>query len=417
MERYDVVIVGAGAAGLLAGVRAAELGQKVLILEKMDRAGRKLLITGKGRCNITNSAEIKEFISNIYPDGRFLYPAFKNFFSDDIINILNASGVETILERGGRYFPASEDAHDIVNALINKANDLGIKISYKSTVKKIIVKEGKIAGAKYYQKDVEKYIDTGRIIICTGGKSYPGTGSSGDGYALAKNIGHTIIEPLPSLVPLVTKENYAERMQGLTLKNVRATIRVNGENKSKEFGDLLFTHYGLSGPIILTLSRMAVKELEKKNKVEIIIDFKPALEEGQLDQRLIRDINEHGKMRLENIFKLWLPIKSIPVFIDILKIDPDKLGNQISGKERKEILNLLKNMNFSITGHRGFQEAIITNGGVSTDEINHKTMESKIIDGLFFAGEILNLDANTGGYNLQIAFSTGWLAAESCVYK
>jgi predicted Rossmann fold flavoprotein len=415
MQKYDLVVIGAGAAGLIASARAAELGLKVVVLEKMDRAGRKLLITGKGRCNITNSAEIKEFISNIHPDGRFLYPAFKNFFSDDIIYQLNELGVGTTLERGGRYFPTSDEACDVVNALLSKAEKSGVKIIYKSTAKGILVSDKSVIGVKYLNNNTENIINVDRVIVCTGGKSYPGTGSSGDGYTLAKSLGHTIIEPRPSLVPLMTKEPYPEKMQGLTLKNVEATLIVDNEIKQKEFGDMLFTHFGLSGPIILTLSRLAVEKLEKQSGVEINIDFKPALDNEKLDQRLMRDINEHGKMKLENLFRFWLPLKAIPVFLDILNINPNKLGNQVSGKERKNILDLLKGMKFTITGHRGFKEAIITNGGISTDEINQKTMESKLINGLFFAGEVIDLDANTGGYNLQIAFSTGWLAAKSSV--
>lgn len=413
MKQYDVVIVGAGASGLLAAIRASELGLKVLVIEKMNRVGVKLLITGKGRCNITNDAEIKDFIKNIYPDARFLYPAFKNFFSQDIISLLNELGVETTLERGGRYFPVSNEASEIVNALLERCLKLGVDIVYNASAKKLIVENGKISGIKYIKNGEELIVNTNNIILCSGGKSYPGTGSSGDGYILAKNVGHNIITPLPALVPLVVDNDYASDMQGLTLKNVTATLKVNNKLVKSEFGDLLFAHFGLSGPIILTLSRWVVEDLEKGNKIEITIDLKPALDEDKLNQRLLRDIDEHGKMKIENLFKFWLPIKSIPVFMHILKMDSQKQANQISGKERKEIVKLLKNMSFNIIDHRGFKEAIITNGGVSTNEINQKTMESKLVNGLFFAGEIINLDANTGGYNLQIAFSTGWLAAES----
>jgi predicted Rossmann fold flavoprotein len=413
MEKYDVIIAGGGASGLLAAIRAGELGLRVLILEKMNRAARKLMITGKGRCNITNNAEIKDFISNIYPDGRFLYPAFKRFFSNDIIQLFGELGVETMLERGGRYFPVSNEAAEIVNALLNRTQELGVEILYNASVKKLLTDDGKTTGVVYIKNAEEQTVLSDNVIICTGGKSYPGTGSSGDGYRLAKQAGHTVKEALPALVPLETMEKYAFEMQGLTLKNVTATLKINGEIKKKEFGDLLFTHFGLSGPIILTLSRWVVEELEKCNKIEIIIDLKPALDIEKLDNRLLRDIDEHGKKKSENLFRLWLPLKAVPVFMNMIGIDPEKPANQISGKERKRIIQCLKNLEFTITGHRGFKEAIITNGGVSTDEVNQKTMESKFVKGLYFAGEVLNLDANTGGYNLQIAFSTGWLAAES----
>ncbi len=413
MNNYDVIIIGAGPAGLMAAGCAAEIGGKVLILEKMRLPGRKLLITGKGRCNITNDAPIEEFIRHIFPDGRFLWNAFSKFYSGDIIKLLEKYGVESTLERGGRYFPASNKSKDVLDALLKWVNGLKVEIQCGFKVEKLLVENGVIRGIV---SNGQEFISE-KVILATGGKSYPGTGSEGDGFRLAKSVGHSIAEPLPSLVPLVCRGDVAQRLQGLALKNVNATVWVNGKKAAEEFGEILFTHFGLSGPIILTLSRKAVAELHKNSKVEISIDLKPALDEQKLDKRLIRDLNEQGKKKIGNLFRKWLPTSMIPVFLDLLKLDPEKESHQVSSAERKQIRNLLKNFRFEITGHRSFKEAIITAGGVLTKEIMPKTMESKKVSGLYFAGEILDLDADTGGYNLQIAYSTGWLAGGSCMSK
>ncbi|NCC87601.1 MAG: NAD(P)/FAD-dependent oxidoreductase [Clostridia bacterium] len=413
MINSDVIIIGAGAAGLLAAISAGESGKSVLVTEKMNQPGRKLLITGKGRCNITNSAEIQDFITQIYPDGRFLYPAFKAFFNDDIIFLLDECGLETVLERGGRYFPKSEKAADVVEALMKKARDVGVKFKFDTKVNEIFLDGEKISGVECVTNGKIEVISVEKIIVCTGGKSYPGTGSTGDGYRWAIRAGHTIENLFPVLVPLVTKEDYCSSMQGLTLKNINAALYINDKLVNEEFGDLMFAHYGLSGPVILTLSRDVVFALESKSKIKILIDFKPALDNEKLDNRILRDINEHGKMKVGNMLKMWLPQKAIPVFLDILEIDAEKPAHQISANERRQIIKCLKSFELNIIGHRGYKEAVVTSGGVSLDEVNPKTMESKIINGLFFAGEVLNLDANTGGYNLQIAFSTGWLAGNS----
>jgi predicted Rossmann fold flavoprotein len=410
MNKPDLIIIGAGASGLTAAISAAEYGNNVLVLEKMSSYGRKILITGKGRCNITNSAEIKEFLPQVYPDGRFLYSSFKAFYNDDIINLLENCGVETMLERGGRYFPKSEKAADVADALYKKAKSLGVEFLFNTTVTSINYNDNTVESVSFIRNNKDDVIETEKVIICAGGKSYPGTGSTGDGYKLASEAGHKIAKLFPSLVPLVAKEDFGERMQGLTLKNINASIFINDKKVEEEFGDLMFAHYGLSGPVILTLSRNVVIALENKEKVKLSIDFKPALDYEKLDTRIQRDLNEHGKMRVGNLFKLWLPQKAIPVFIEELKVDEEKPANQISGKERKAIVDLLKSLNFTIVGHRGFKEAVVTAGGVELNEVIPKTMESRIKTGLYFAGEVLNLDANTGGYNLQIAFSTGWLA-------
>jgi predicted Rossmann fold flavoprotein len=411
MSDFDVIVVGAGPAGLLAVGRAAELGGKVLILEKMRQPGRKLLLTGKGRCNITNNAEISEFIKHIFPMGRILRTAFSHFFSKDIIELLNKYCVETVLSRGGRYFPSSENSTDILNALLKWVNELNIEIRCGHRVEKLIIENNILQGLQANGQ----IFKTDKIILATGGKSYPATGSNGEGYELAKRVGHSIIKPIPALVPLETEGSVAQKLQGLNLKNVKAAIWINNKKVSEEFGEMIFTHFGLSGPIILTLSRIVVKELQNKNKVEISIDMKPALDEEKLDNRLLRDLNEHGKKKIGNIFRYWLPASMIPVFIELLEIDPEKECHQVTAAERKQIRHLLKNLRFKVSHHRSFKEAIITAGGVSTNEISFKTMESKLVSGLYFAGEMIDLDAETGGYNLQIAFSTGWLAGNSCM--
>ena len=412
-KAYDVTIIGAGAAGLIASGRAAELGAKVLLIEKMSQPGRKLLITGKGRCNITNHDELPEFLKHIYPDSRFLRPAFNSFFSDDIIDLLNRSGVKTTVERGGRVFPLSNRASDVVNALIEWNRSNGVSLSENTRVNDLIIENNTVRGVIAEKQGVAESIYTSRVIICTGGKSYPATGSTGDGYRMAKLAGHHIKTPRPALVPLQTAGPTAGKLQGISLKNVKALLLINEKKIREEFGEMIFTHFGLSGPIILSMSRFVSEELQAGNKVEISIDLKPALNEEKLDKRLLRDLNMFGKRQLNNLFRLWLPAGMVSVFIEELSLDPAKEAHQITGKERRKILNLLKEMRFNITGVRPFRESIITAGGVPTGEIYPKTMESLKVKNLFFAGEVIDLDADTGGYNLQIAWSTGWLAGTS----
>lgn len=414
MNNPDVIVIGAGPAGLLAAGRAAERGAKVLVLEKMRQEGRKLLITGKGRCNITNDADISEFIRHVHPNGRFLKHAFSRFFSEDIISLLANHGLEVTLERGGRYFPKTNQSKDVLHALLRWVNSLGVEILCGQRVERLLVDKGTILGVKSSREEYKAK----KVILATGGKSYPATGSDGDGYELAKQLGHSIRKVMPALVPLETKGKMAQELQGLTLKNVNAVVWVDGKKTGEEFGEMIFTHFGLSGPIILTLSRIVVEALQDKKNVEISVDLKPALDEQKLDQRLQRDIDENGKKKAENIFKLWLPLSMVPVFIELTGIDPDKECHQISSTERKQIRYLLKNLIFPIYQSRSFKEAIITAGGIPVDEIFTKTMESRLVKGLYFAGEIIDVDADTGGYNLQIAYSTGWLAGEaSCEAK
>ena len=409
MSKYDVIVIGAGPAGLLAAGRAAELGGRVLVLEKMRQPGRKLLISGKGRCNVTNDAALSEFIKHVFPNGRFLKSAFGHFFSGDLIALLQSQGVEVTLERGGRYFPASNKSADVLQALLGWLTTLKVEIRTGHRVEKLIIEDETIKGL---EANGQTFLAK-NIVLATGGKSYPATGSNGEGYLLAKQAGHSLVSPRPALVPIETSGTLAQQLQGLTLKNVKAVVWINGKKAGEDFGEMLFTHFGLSGPIILTLSRIIVDALQQRHRVEVAVDLKPALDEQKLDLRLLRDLNEHGKKNFGNMLRSWLPASMVPVFIELLQIKPDKECHQVNAQERKKIRMLLKDFRLQVCNHRPFKEAIITAGGIPTAEIVSKTMESKLVKGLFFAGEIIDLDAETGGYNLQIAFSTGWLAGNS----
>lgn len=410
MNNFDVIVIGGGASGMMAGGYAAELGAKTLILEKMPRPGRKLYITGKGRCNITNTNILSEYNKHIGVKARFLKPAFHNFFNTDLIEFINKIGVPTVVERGGRVFPQSQTAVDVVDALVRWCNKNKAVLKSNAQVKKMIFEDDKIIGVE----DVEgnKYFSKA-VIITTGGASYPATGSSGDGYNFAKSAGHNIIPIKPALVPFETSGSLAKQLQGLSLRNVNAQIWIDNKKFDEEFGEMMFTHFGVTGPIILSLSRRV--NFDKEKKIILSIDLKPALDEKKLDARLIRDLNNFGKMKFSNVLREWLPRKMINMFLDLLKISSDKLCNQINSKERKSIRILLKNFSLEIRGTRPFTEAIVTAGGVDTTEVDKKTMRSKICKSLYFAGEVLDLDADTGGYNLQIAFSTARLAAENAV--
>ncbi len=415
MERYDVIVVGAGAAGLLAAGRAAELGGKVLLLEKMERAGRKILISGKGRCNITNDAPRSEFFKHIHPDSSFLQHAFEGFFSHDIVRLLADNGCATEVERGARVFPVSNKAADVVRALLQWVERQHVDIRYRHKVECLLVSDGQVTGLKMHTPAGSRTVHARSIILATGGKSYPATGSDGDGYGFAAAAGHLIATPRQALVPLETAGNIASRLRGLSLRNVKAVVWVNGKPTREEFGELLFTEFGLSGPIILTLSRFVVEELSQHSHVELALDLKPALSETKLDNRLLRDLKEHATKRMESIFRKWLPAELIPVFGETTGVAAGTQGQHLSPAERRRILLLMKDLRFTITGCRPFKEAIVTAGGVVTSQIDPRTMESKLVRNLHFAGELIDLDADTGGYNLQIAFSTGWLAAGACL--
>jgi len=411
--KYDVIVIGAGPAGLLAAGKAAESGAKVLVIERMRTPGRKLLITGKGRCNITNMAPLSEFLTKVHPNGKFLRSAFSRFFSGDMIDLLNAQGLETVTERGDRVFPVTNKAIDVLNALLKWINKYHVEFLYDCRVSELIISDGKVNGIVAEDAGGTKKIMANAVIICTGGKSYPATGSTGDGYKLAESAGHKIEALRQALVPLETAGDLAGKLQGLSLKNVTARLWVNGKKQAEDFGEMLFTHFGLSGPIILTLSRIAVDAVRAGHSVEISVDLKPALDEQKLDARLIRDLNENGKKQLENAFRLWLPSSLIPVFFELLSLDPKKECHQVSSKERRKIMLLMKEMRLKVTGCRSFKEAVITAGGVSLAEVDSSTMESKRVKNLYFAGEVLDLDADTGGFNLQVAWSTGYVAGEA----
>jgi len=417
MNRSAVIVIGGGPAGLMAAGQAASSGAQVILLEKMDRPGRKLAITGKGRCNLTNATELSDFLAHFGMNGRFLRGAFHRFFVPELLDFFEKLGIQTVTERGGRIFPVSNDANEIVAALVNWAKSTGVVIRPQARAEQLIVADNRISGVIIHnQNSGAETIPADAVIIATGGASYPGTGSTGDGYRLAKAVGHSIVPVRPALVPLITAGNVAGRLQGLSLKNAGVKVFAGNKKIADEFGEMLFTHFGLSGPVILTVSKLAVDALAAKQKVRISIDLKPALDEQKLDLRLQRDLGEHGKMQFKSILKDLLPQKLIPVCIDLVKIPGEKTGNQVTGEERRRLRTWLKDFSFEVTGQRNFGEAIITAGGVSLKEVDSQTMQSKLVQRLFFAGEVLDIDADTGGYNLQAAFSTGWLAGQSVIY-
>lgn len=412
-QQADVIIVGGGPAGILAGITAAKSGAKVLILEKMREPLRKLKITGKGRCNITNTAPLSAFLAETGPNPNFLKPAFERFFNDDTVAFFSEIGVKTVVERGGRVFPESNSAVDVANKMVEYARKCVIEFRYNSKVKGFKIENEKISAVEIVPNQL---IKGNTYILATGGASYPATGSSGDGYPISRELGHRVTAIRPALVPMETKGNIAQNLQGLSLSNVKVNVWIDGKKADEEFGEMLFTHFGLTGPIILSLSRRINEAIQLKKKVIFSIDLKPALDDEKLDRRLQRDLDENGKMKLLNLFRQWLPSKMIPEFLRILSLNGEKLANQVSGEERKKIRILLKDFPFEVTALRPFSEAIITSGGIDLEQVNSKTLASKIFPNLFFAGEVLDLDANTGGYNLQIAFSTGVLAGEQAAW-
>ncbi len=426
-----VIIVGGGPAGMMSAIASRQMGNEVEILEKMDSCGRKLLITGKGRCNITSSLPIDEFIKNIPGNGRFLYSSFQNYTNEDIINFLKEQGVEVKEERGNRIFPCSDKSLDVLNAFLAKIKELNVKIHTNAEVEEIKIDENKkVIGVKLKNGD---FIKADKIILATGGKSYPVTGSTGDGYEMVKKLGHEVTQIRASLVPLTaskqiemdnsyyrTSIQLCKDLQGLSLKNVAIQIRDISANKViyEDFGEMLFTHFGVSGPTILSASAHLlryknVENLLKEGKIILQIDLKPALSEEKLDARILRDFEKFKNREIKNSLDELLPQKLILPVIDLANINREKKVNAITKEERKNLIKVLKCMQITIQGFRSIEEAIITAGGVSIKEINPKTMESKIVQGLYFAGEIIDVDAYTGGFNLQIAYSTGYTAGIS----
>lgn len=404
--KNPIVIIGAGAAGLMAATTAAMYGKKVLVLEKMPRPARKIMITGKGRCNLTNNTDLNGLIANTCRNARFLYSAFSRFGVEDTIAFFEKAGVPLKTERGNRVFPVSNKSVDIVDALVNTAKKSGVKIINKE-VENIITKEGVISGVKCSDGMV---IPCERLLIATGGKSYPTTGSSGDGYIFAEKLGHTITEIRPSLVPMEVYEGFPEQLSGLSLKNVSLTIQNGGKICFKEQGEMLFTHFGISGPLVLSASA-SIEKLSDDCKA--FIDLKPALSEEQLDKRLLRDFEDLKNKELGNSLDSLLPKKLILPVIASAGIPPKTRVNALTKEQRLSLVKTLKALPLTVTAFRSFNEAVITRGGVSVKEIDPKTMASKIVEGLFFAGEVIDVDAFTGGFNLQIAFSTGYLAGEN----
>ena len=404
-----VVVIGGGAAGLMAAVIAGREGAKVTLLEKMNYVGKKMGITGKGRCNITNACDMSDFIKNTPGNGKFLYGAYERFTNEDLLQLLHDAGLETKVERGGRVFPASDSALDVRNTFMKLMKHYGVDVHLEEPVKKLLVDDGVVTGVV---TDRETY-HADAVVIATGGKSYPATGSTGDGYILAAQVGHKITDIRPSLVPIVTEESWVKDLMGLSLRNVELSVVAKNKVQAKMFGEMMFTHFGITGPIVLSLSHTVGKLMRKKNigTIGLDINLKPALSLETLDKRLQKDFDLYSKKQLINGMKDLLPSRLIPLIIELAGIDPQKPINQISKEERQQIGYMLQHMPLTVKGLRPVEEAIVTAGGISLKEFNPKTMESKLVKGLYGAGEVLDIDAFTGGYNLQAAFSTGYVAA------
>ena len=409
MARRKVVVIGGGAAGLMAAGQAAAAGADTLLLEKMKRLGMKIAISGKGRCNITNIAEVSDFITHFGKTGNFLRQSFYRFFATDLMDFFQELGLKLVTERGGRVFPASGSAHDVIEVLRQWVEQSGAKIKFSSGVDKLIIKNGQIKGVISRSNE----IPCNAVILATGGASYPRTGSTGDGYGFAQSAGHNLVPIRPALVPLETASDVAEKMAGLHLRNINVSMFINGKKRKEAFGEMKFTKFGVTGPVILTLSGKAVDALENSHMLELSLDLKPALDEKKLDARLLRDFESQGKEPFSRILAGLLPQDMIATCIELTGIPPDRPGCQISAKERRRLRTWLKDFRLKVTGHRPYSEAIVTAGGIDTKELNPRTMESLKTKGLFLAGELLNIHADTGGYNLQAAFSTGWLAGHS----
>lgn len=403
-----VLVVGGGAAGMFAAIFAAYNGNEVHIYEKNEKLGKKLFITGKGRCNITNAGDMETLFSSVVTNSKFLYSSFYGYTNEDVINFFENVGVKTKIERGNRVFPESDHSSDVIGGLTRELHRLGVEIHLRTEVKKIVGKEK----FEYIELNNGKKISADACIVATGGFSYQTTGSTGDGYRFAKELGHQVTEILPSLVPLVIKEDYVRELQGLSLRNVQATIYDGKKKLYQDFGEMLFTHYGVSGPLMLSASSYIAKKVKEK-ELKLVIDLKPALTFEQLDQRVLRDFDENINKQFKNAIQKLFPSKLVPVILAVCDIDPEKKVNLITKEERQQFISLIKNFELTISGLRDFNEAIITKGGVKVKEINPSTMESKLVQNLYFVGEVLDLDALTGGFNLQIAWSTAYAAGNS----
>ena len=413
MNQRKVIVVGGGPAGLMAAGQAAAAGADTLLLEKMQRTGLKLCITGKGRCNLTNIAEVSDFISHFGKTGPFLRQAFARFFNTELMAFLNALGLRLVTERGGRVFPASGKAPDVHRALVQWSKKAGVRISNSAPVDKIRTHHERITGVVSQGREIV----CDAVILAAGGASYPATGSTGDGYRLSEPTGHRVIPVRQALVPLETSGDEAKQMAGLNLRNVNTRMLINGRKKREHFGEIVFTDFGITGPSILTLSGDAVDSFNGGHKVSFSIDLKPALDEKKLDARLLRDIASQGTKPISSLLRGLIPREMVPVCLNGIDIPAARTASQISAKERRRLRAWLKDFRLEVTGCRPFAEAIITAGGIDTREIDPRTMESRKTKGLFFAGELIDIQADTGGYNLQAAFSTGWLAGRSAAQQ
>lgn len=409
-----IIVVGAGPAGMMAAIKAAENGAQVTLLEKMQRPGKKMLITGKGRCNITNVAEIPELIKNIPGNGKFLHSCLQAYDNEDVQLFFQGLEVPTKVERGGRVFPVSDKAADVVEAMVLKLHELDVELITDVKATGLLLENGKAAGVA--TADGNNYYGEA-VIVATGGASYPGTGSTGDGFKLAAQAGHKVIKPLPALVPLETEDEWVWELQGLALKNVKATLLADGEKVNDMFGEMLFTHFGVSGPIILSLSRQAAQLLNEGRFLELELDLKPALSAEKLDDRILRDFEKYQKKEIKNGMKDLLPGRLIEPVLDAAYLKPDRMINTITREERNRLVQTLKGLSMVISGTRPIAEAIVTAGGVDVKEINPKTMESKLVKNLFFVGEVTDVDGYTGGFNLQAAFSMGAAAGNWSVWN
>lgn len=404
-ERKKIIVVGAGAAGMMAAGQAALSGAETILLEKMARPGMKLAITGKGRCNLTNIAPIPEFIGHFGRNGRFLRQAFHRFFNDDLILFFESKGLLLTKERGGRVFPTKGKAQQVVKVFVDWLDKCGVKVKYNSAVTELLVTENGVAGVVCNGKRIA----ADAVILSTGGACYPATGSTGDGYPMAQQLGHSVVTVRPALVPLVTKGG-ARKMADLNLRNIGVRLIIDGKKAAEGFGEVTFANYGVTGPVILTLSAVAVDALQTQKKVELILDLKPALDDKKLDARLLRDFAKRDKETIASILRGLLPREMVEVCLEEIEVPADRVGHSVTAVERKKLRHWLKNFRITVIDHRPLKEAIVTAGGVTLAEVNPRTMESQKVKNLFFTGELLDLQADTGGYNLQAAFSTGWLA-------
>lgn len=407
-----VIVVGGGAAGMMAAIRAAELGNKVLLLEKNEKLGKKIYITGKGRCNLTNACDTEELFGNVPRNARFLYSAFYTFSNWQTIAFFEENGLKTKTERGERVFPVSDHSSDVIATLKRRLEKEGVEVRLHTEVAELLVGVAKQVRGVRLSDGRELTAD--RVIIATGGVSYPATGSTGDGYRFAKELGHTVTRCIPSLVPFEAAEDWVPKLQGLSLKNISVSIYKDSKRLYEGFGEMLFTHFGVSGPLLLSASSL-VNDYWNRFPLQLKIDLKPALTEQQLDKRILRDFEENANKSLKNAVQKLFPARLVPVMTALSGIPEEKRVNEITREERAAFVQLIKGLPVTLTGFRDFKEAIITRGGVSVKEVNPSTMESKLVKGLYFAGEVLDLDALTGGFNLQIAWSTGYTAGDSSV--